>query len=86
MRPVALERGVAEVVVEKRVGPEARGVRLAGRVVQEAPKKRKRVSARQDPGMEGVLELHDKRVDLLSEPLAPLLEIGIQPEHGPSRR
>jgi hypothetical protein len=65
MRPVALERGVTEVVVEKCVLAEADRVRLARCVVQEAPKEGERLRIRQHLRTDGVRELHHERLDLV---------------------
>jgi hypothetical protein len=55
VRAVAFERGIADVVIEKCVLPEAHGVGLRGRVIEQAPKECERLAFRQEAGPHGVL-------------------------------
>jgi hypothetical protein len=71
---VALERGITDVVVEKRVLPKAQAVGFGWRVIEEAPKERERLAFREDAGPYGVLELEDEGLDLVMQLHAAALD------------
>ena len=83
---VAFERRITDVVVEKRVLPEAQAVGFGWRVIEEAPKERERLAFREDAGPHGVLELEDEGLDLVSQLHAATLDRVVQTHDRASAR
>src|SRR3989442_13940159 len=86
MRAMAFEGGIADVEIEKGIVAEGDAVGLRGGIVEQAPKECERLAFRQDPGMDGLPQLEDERLDLLSELRSAAVEIPVQTHDGPGGR
>ena len=75
MPAMTLERGVSGVIVEERVSPEPNRIGLRRVVVQQLAKEPERLGLRQDARLHRVLQLRDKRVHLLEQPLSQAGEV-----------
>ena len=86
VRAVALERGIADVVIEKRVLPEAHAVGFRRCVIEESPKERERLAFRQEPGTHGILQLEDEGLDLVTQLHTATLDRVVQAHDRAGRR
>src|SRR5579864_5451934 len=64
---VTLERGVADVEIEKGVGAEAHAVSFRGCVVQKPTEEGERLLAAEEAWADGILQLEDEGFDLVSK-------------------